>query len=72
MSITNPDLWVAAATREAQGQARQAFLTGVVSSTSIGQQLANLPTAETYRVVLSSPVAGGLHLRSDGLYDAFV
>ncbi len=38
----------------------------------LGQRLSELPKGQTYRVVLSSPVDGGLNLRPDGLYDAFV
>lgn len=37
----------------------------------LGRRIAEMPRGDTFRVVLSRPVGGGLHPRADGLYDAF-
>jgi hypothetical protein len=42
------------------------------SLADLGTKLAELPKGQSYRVILSSPAGGGLNLRPDGLYDAFV
>ncbi len=38
----------------------------------LARRIAELPRGDTFRVVLSQPVGGGLNLRPDGDFDAFV